>query len=362
MSRLASKLLLLLAFGSAHADSLMIGADYWNVNDAQVRYLPNYSLPDDTQWQPVSSFARGTIRRDIETDFSPLTLTFQGQYSTLIGGRVDRLDADIHLTDTLGVRVGVLPYRTAWCRQYSMSNPWIAEPDAFCRFHGLNEMAQGAFGAQVYKSSFVGGFWVDSMAGIYRPEVDGQDKGLGPYVKVGPNTSHKKFGASLNVMHMASGIQARASYLKTLQNQASDTGGYERQLDYDTIYLAVEGNATKKLTIRGSISAYIGDQNNPRNPFGWNGQSKTLEAIYKPLQGHTIALGYSVYENVTTYSKAPNFQRLEVPSYSIAWRKDWKSSYSVVQYTQTYDDATTRAGVLTSREGQAIGIRIGKNF
>ena len=351
--------------GQTHATTATatVGVDAWHVPEASARYLPNYSLPEGYTWQPISHWARGTLQHQIETDLGPVAITAQGQYNSLIGHRIDRLDAAMRVSDNAGVRVGVLPYKVSWCRTHDNANPWMAEPDAFCRFHGLSEMAQGAFGAQAFHSALVQGWLLDTMVGVYRPEVDAQDKGLGPYVKVGPNSSHKKMGASINALHLASGIQARAAWLNTLQNQKSDTGGYERRLDYDTLYAAIEGNVTPKLNMRGSVAAYVGDQTNPANRFSWDGRSTTIEAIYKPVSGHSVALGLSKYTNITTYSKAPNHQRLEVPSLTLAWRTDWADGvHTVVQATRTVDESTTRQGALTARSGNAVGVRLAKTF
>jgi hypothetical protein len=350
---------------SAQADtaSAIAGVDWWQVPDNQVRYLPNYSLPNGQEWQPFNTWAKGTVSREIDTDLGDITFTAQGQYSSLMGGRVDRLDVGMKIANGFGARVGVLPYKTSWCRTYDSNNPWIAEPDAFCKFHGLNELAQGAFGAQVYHSTYKKGWLIDSMAGIYRPEVDGQSDKLGPYVKVGENTLHKKFGASINALHLRSGVQIRMATLNTLQNQKSDKGSYERRLDYDTTYMAIEGNPIKRLTVRASVASYVGNQTNPALPYQWDGQSKTLEAIYRPKHGHSVAIGVSNYTNITTYAKPPNNQRLEVQSVSLAWRKDWgQGVHSVLQLTESSDNAKTRAGVATEREGRAIGLRVAKIF
>jgi hypothetical protein len=340
-----------------------VGVDAWHVPEASARYLPNYSLPEGHTWQPISHWARGTLQHQVETDLGPVVLTAQGQYNRLVGHRIDRLDAAMRVTDSAGVRVGVLPYKVSWCRTYDNTSPWLSEPDAFCRFHGLNEIAQSSFGAQTYHSALVQGWLLDTMVGVYRPEIDGQSKALGPYVAVGPTTLHKKVGASVNALHLASGIQARAAWLNTLQNQKSDAGSYERRLDYDTYYFAVEGNASPKLNLRGSLSAYIGHQNNPALPYEWDGRSTTIEAIYKPVSGHSVALGVSKYTNITTYSKAPNRQRLEVPSVSLAWRTDWADGiHTVVQATRTVDESTTRQGTTTNRSGNAVGVRLAKTF
>lgn len=337
--------------------TLQAGVDVWSVPGDQVRYLPNYSTPHD--WRAASPW----VRAQGQYQLGDITLSAAGRASAVEGGRIDRLDADVRLSESTGVRVGVLPYRLGWCRTYDPSSPWIAEPDAFCRFTGLNELATGAFGAQAYQSGRVGGWLVDGMVGVYRPKVDGQTDKLGPYVQVGPDVAHSKWGASVNALHLPTGIQTRAAWLRTHQAQDSTAGSYQRRIDYDTYYLAAEGSITPQLDLRASLSAYVGDQTNPANLYAWDGRSTTVELIYRPAAGHTLALGLSEYVNKTTYAKAPHDQSLRVPSTSLAWRFDLPGgAYAVLQATHSADHATTRQGVTTQRAGDAVGVRVAKTF
>lgn len=348
----------------AHADVTatgVIGVDAWSVPNGQVRYLPNYSTPKE--WQPVGAWARGSIKHEQDTDWGVLKLTAQARASQVEGNRVDRLDADLRVLDDAGLRLGVLPFRLSWCRTYDTRSPWLSEPDAFCRFSGLNEISEGAFGGQAYGAFTASGWLVEGMAGVYRPRVDGQNDKLGPFKAVGPTVAHKAYGASANALHLATGIQARIGWLKTLQSQDSATGGYQRRLDYDSLYVAAEGNVSKSLDLRASIAQYVGDQTNPANLFGWVGRSYTAEAIYKPVPGHSFALGISEYVNRTTYAKPPNGQIVRVPTASIAWRFDLPDQwYGVAQISRSEDTATTRQGVTTAATGTAFGVRLARSF
>ena len=374
MSRPVSKLTLaaivwtlfaLLCIASTTANAITatgtVGVDAWATPDQQVRYLPNYATP--TAWRSVGAWARGTVQHEEVTDMGLLTLTAQARASQVEGTRVDRLDADLRFMPGAGVRVGVLPYRLSWCRTYDNRSPWLSEPDAFCRYSGLNEVAQGAFGAQAYASTLAGNWVVDGMAGVYRPRVDGQAKTLGPYKSVGPTVSHDAHGLSVNALHLPTGIQARAAWLHTQQAQDSSSGSYQRRLDYDTLYAAVEGNLTRQLDLRASVSQYSGDQLNQANLYGWVGRSTTLEAIYRPAPGHSVALGVSEYVNRTTYAKPPNGQVVRVPTQSLAWRFDLPDQwYGVAQISHSQDNATTRQGVTTQATGTAYGLRVAKSF
>lgn len=335
-----------------------VGTDYWQVPAEPARYLPNYSTPHP--WRSVNPWVRGQLQHQTDTDAGPLTLTISGKTDPVNRGRIDRLDADLRLGPG-GVRAGILPYRISWCR--ADGGPWIEEPDAFCRFGGLNEVSEGAVGVQAYRSTLVGGWLIDGMAGRYWPLIDGQNKKLGPYVSVGPTVKHEAFGASLNAIHLGTGIETRVGWLRTAQDQDSDSGSYQRQMRYDSYYIGLQGNLSRSLDLRASLGGYVGDQINPALNYSWDGRSKTLELIYKPDSTQSLAAGLSRYTNVTTYLTPPNGQRLQVDSLSLAWRADWPHGISTtVQATRSTDDSTTRRGVQTQRAGTAYGLRLAKTF
>lgn len=338
--------------------SISAGVDMWRTPSEPARYLPNYAVQD--RWQAAAPWVRAQVQHSVGTDFGVLTLTATGKTDPVNKGRIDRLDADLRLGHG-GVRAGILPYRISWCR--ADGGPWMAEPDAFCRFAGLKEISEGAAGVQAYRSSIAGGFLIDGMAGFYRPLIDGQNDKLGPFVSVGPTVRHQAHGASVNAVHLRTGIEVRAGWLRTEQDQDSSTGSYQRRLRYDSYYLGLQGNVTKQLDVRASVSGYVGDQVNPTLFYGWDGRSDTLEVIYKPDSTQSLAAGLSRYANVTTYAAPPNGQRLKVDSLSVAWRKDWGGGISTTaQASRGLDSATTRRGVQTVRGDAAYGLRLARSF
>lgn len=356
-----SVMMLVASCTPAHAQVKLVaeaGADYWHAPTEPARYLPNYATPNP--WKSVTPWARAQVQHQTDTDIGLLTLTASGKTDPVFRGRVDRLDADLRL-GMGGTRLGILPYRLSWCRPDG--GPWMAEPDAFCRFAGLKEISEGAFGAQAYRSGLFAGMLIDIMAGVYRPMVDGQNEKLGPYVAVGPTVKHHAHGASINAVHLATGIEARAGWLRTEQDQDSTAGSYQRRLRYNSYYFGLQGNINQHLDLRASLSGYMGNQINPAQLYAWDGRSHTLELIYKPGGAQSIAAGLSRYSNVTTYAIAPNGQNLQVDSLSLAWRKDWPHGLSTtVQASRSLDDGTTRRGVLTERQGSAYGLRVSKVF
>jgi len=347
--------------GAASAETtLTTGVDVWDTSSPNARYMPNYSTPNE--YKTANKFAKA----EVSTDVNGIRLTGSGRYSDNEGGRIDRLDADIRIDGTFGVRLGILPYRVSWCRHYERDSVWIREPDPFCSFYGLAEMSEGSFGVQGYASTLKNGFMIDTMIGVYNPQVDNQDKKLGPYVSVGPTVSHKKAGFSANAIHLASGVQSRFSLLRTEQVQNDATGSksaYQRDLTYDTIFYGIEGNITDDISLRYTSSNYIGSQNNPRNLYDWNGKSDTVELTYKKTARDSFSYGYNVYENITKYAASTNIQNLQVKGHNLSWRHDFDDGlFTVIQYSTTTDDYTTIKLVNTYREGRSIGFRLAKTW
>lgn len=347
--------------GTATAETtLTTGVDIWDTTNPSARYMPNYATPNEY------SQANRFVKVEASTDVNGIRFTGAARVSDNEGGRIDRLDADIRFNGTYGMRFGILPYRVSWCRHYERDSVWIREPDPFCSFHGLAEMSEGSFGVQGYASTLKNGFMVDTMLGIYRPEMDNQDKKLGPYIQVGPNVSHKKAGFSANAIHLATGIQGRFSLLRTEQIQNDATGSrsaYQRQLTYDTIFYGIEGNITPDISLRYTSSNYIGRQNNLRNLYDWNGKSDTVEVTYKKNERDSFSYGYNVYENITEYAGVKNIQKLHVKGHSVSWRHDFDDGlFTVIQYSTTTDDYTTIKPVNTYKEGHSLGFRLAKTW
>ena len=357
--------LLICSQGYALDGSFSVGADHWSVSDGPApRYRPDYSTPNP--WKPTSGFLLGKATHQLDLG-RPVTLSVAGQYSEINGGRLDRADLDVLLSYNQGVRVGQLPYRISWSRRYSRDNPWIAEPDAFLHYFGLNEISQGSPGVQIYTTSYVNNWVVDSLVGNYAPMIAGPDSKLGPYVSVGPNIYHRKHGASVNGVNLATGTQLRASWLYSAQDQLDHSGDahpYTRQLRWNTYFLGAETNVTRALALRVTYAGYIGNQINTTNATSFDGRSLTLEGVYTLSPGHYIALGQTLYTNKTLYVNHPGkVQFLKVPAWTLSYRKDFSNGwYGVVEYMYSDDSYERITGAKTLRQGSATGIRLAKSF
>jgi hypothetical protein len=357
------KFLLVLLFAApvlATTPAISVGVDHWQTPDVGHRYSPNYSPTND--WRPTAAWVRGQAEFTLGNG---LTASLAAQHHAVDGSRIDRAELDWRATSDTGARIGVLPYRLAWCRTYDRTSVWIKEPDAFCRFPGLSEITQGGFGVQAYKSVTLGGWMVDSMAGVYKPTVDGQDKKLAIYVPVGPTVRHDKIGASVNAIHLQTGTQIRAAWLRSWLDQDDARAvrrPYQRQLRYDTAFVGIEGDPWPGITARLTAAAYIGDQVHAANAYAFNARSVTAELSHR-RGAHEFATGLSHYQNTTRYAGSPRAQTLDVPSLSLAWRYQIdRHLFVVTQATRGMDDAMTASGVATARAGSSYGVRLGANF
>ncbi len=335
--------------------SISAGVDTWTTAATPARYQPDYATANT--WRSVNPWIKfsGTLA------LGDMRVNAAFRHNPVDGTRVDRLDADIQLTQSTGVRLGpVLPYRVSTCPTYDGTSPWISSPNVFCRFIGLAEVSTGGAGAQIYASATHGGWLTDVMAGAYKPSWDGQDKKLAIYVPVGPNTRHDKIGASLNALHVNSGTQIRASWLRTWQDQASDSGGYLRMLRYDTLFAGIEKRLGHAVEAKASVSAYLGDQVNPAYPYNFAAISTAAELSWPPAYAHTLSVGANHYQNTTRFTAST--QLLRVPSIQAAYRYDMTGSrYLIIQALKTQDIYTRQTGT-TDRSGTSLGIRLAQNF
>lgn len=340
---------------------ISVGIDHWQTPDTAYRYSPNYSTSN--AFKPTAMWVRGSADYSVG---GGVVLRVAGQRHEVDGASVDRAEFDYRLTGSSGVRAGILPYRLAWCRTYDPTNVWIREPDAFCSFPGLAEITRGGTGVQGYHSATAGGWLVDGMVGAYRPKIDDQDKSLAIYVSVGPNVRHDKVGASVNAVHLESGVQVRAAVLRTWLDQDDARvvkTPFQRQMVYDTVFVGIEGEVAPAVTARLTAAAYIGDQLNPANAFNFNARSVTAELQYAPSQDHRFAAGLTHYKNVTRYVGRAAPQTLSVPGLSLGYR--WsvdRRSYVAMQAQRGLDESVTTAGVVTARSGSSYGVRYGVNF
>lgn len=336
---------------------LVTGVDVWGVNAPKVRYLPNYST--EHKWDNLGGWAR--VKGDIRGEGS--SVSGEVKFSEANGARLMRLEVAA-IGSNFSLRAGVLPYRMSWCSEERFSQ-WVSEPDPFCRFAGLAEISTSGTGLQVVHDKQIGKWLIDSQFGVFKPSIDGQDEKLAIYVPVGPNTRHDKVGTSVSVANLKTATVWRASWLRSWQDQKSDDPkSYDRFLRYDTIFAGVDAGIAPGVEMKTTVSAYVGNQTNLRNPYKFRAISATSELNWHPAVGHVVSVAFGRYANRTVYAKDPNHhQWVAVPSVSLAYRRDFTTdAFMIVQATRSNDKTITSEGVVTEKWGSAFGVRFGRRF
>lgn len=333
-----------------------IGVSHWSYSNAQEavpRYMPNYSY--DSNVQNIY-----TINYGITQSFNRVNLAVELNADSLGEARVGRAELAYQFSK-VGASIGILPFRVSQCRKFDSNNIWIAEPDNFCRFNGLNEISSSAAGIQLWNSSYVNGYTVDYQIGYYKPTIDNQDKKLNVYLPIGENVLHNKYGFSVR----ASGDTSQFSFgfLRSHQEQESLTT-YARRLHYDTYYLGIE-KSISDFTFRATAAAYLGE--NVQVDMTYRAVSRTAELSYKIGNKITTGCFLAKYTNETLYVRGPETrfsgsQYLSVPSYGCTVRLDLDRHYLIVQALHTNDDFRSVNNVYTNRSGDAIGIKLGMDL
>jgi hypothetical protein len=355
----------LISFSSfSFEQSGIVNFDSWYYNtDKQVRYLPNYSTPDEG-YKNSNTFTSVYYKANHSID--KLTMTLAAFHTSEGNNKVTRADISYRPLNGMSLNIGILPYRVSQCRYFESDNIWISEPDNFCKFHGLNEISEGSAGIQLGYSSYIKGYVVDSLIGYYDAEIDGQSKKLSIYVPVGHNKYNRKKGFSVRAT--GENNQISFGYLATSQFQYDESGvkyPFDRVFEYDTYYLGYEHDISK-LTLRATISAYIGEGISKVRPTKFYAISNTAELQYHLTHKLSINAFYAKYTSTTVYYPDDYLIRKEqvllVPSNGVSMRYDFDRSFIILQLYNTKSDSTLASGKNTTDSARAIGIRYGVKF
>ncbi len=350
--------LLCLFVNSALAETnITIGTDFIDTGSEQVRYLSNYS-PERT-WGAEQAWA------NISTSYAldQYTATLKGSVGTNKNTYISEASVTYNYDYTSGFSVGIRPFKQSWCRSYELTNVWITEPDVFCKFKGLSEMSESSFGVQYYKNTKFNNWAIDTQVGVYDLKVDNQSKKLGPYLEVGPTTSSKKVGIGIDAINVLDGSSYRASIMKSNLQQVSYNNKYHRALLYDSYFVGGEWPIIKNLSMRYTLSGYVGKQTDPSSLYEFNTQSKTTEITYAIGDNNKLSYGGSSYSNQTHYTYDGAKQNVSVKHQTVSLRTEWGNNwFSVVQYGVSADSSVTKSGKNAYKEGEEFAIRIGKHF
>ena len=154
-----------------------VGLDYWQLKPSVSKdSAPGYSeentnllLPNAaTTWnyKDLSAYANLMGTKQITNSIS---VSLKARANQTVGMRIDEASVQYNLSPTFGARVGIVNYKTSWCRPYEPDNGWIREIEAICVTPQFLDVTGGAPGAQLFANNTWGDYLVQSQVGIYRP-------------------------------------------------------------------------------------------------------------------------------------------------------------------------------------------------
>lgn len=373
-----------------------IGVDAWKLG-ASVDKDPfpgfneansNLLLPNSyTTWsyRSVSPYGRlaGTKRISNQLSFSLKARADQSQ-----GIKINEASVEKEVSPYLAFRLGVVDYKTSWCRTYEADNGWIQDIEAFCVTPQFRDVSGGSPGVQMVTNTQWHDYQIQTLAGLYNPLLlNYAPKEFGNVVP-SPQysvTSNKKIGFNVNILDLNTSIEARISFLQARQEayspEANLLGSFKQV--YDLWYVGLN-IPTPNPNLSFRITHVMQDQHGTcrssvarlASSCNLNSESQkyssSAQASYKSGSKNLFSFGFSE-SSIKSQSDffTPDLQvftHLEDQFYfklqqaSAAWRHDWEDGFfTVLQYIK----AKQNSGQLNIRnpsDGYAIGLRLGYQY
>lgn len=340
------------------------------------------------------------VRFDSEALFSQqLSGRFKFRGSQSSDWRIDELNLNWQASPTLGATIGVVDYKTSWCRAYDVDSPWVRENDPFCTVRTTEQATGAAPGAQLHTNWTAGAWMWQALIGTYNPllldydeeEFNNQILDNDSFVD-----RNRKQGVSVNAVHLHTGAEFRLSYLKTEQlgkyQPGSNVPFYDKPQNVDVIYagisLPIHPRVQFRLThLNSELTSRYLPNDFPQNiwiyDFDYDRKSTTAEVFWKFSDLDTLALGFSEYATSektqitwrpdTRFDFRLNTSEFKNESWSLSWRRDWSGTfYTAVQWTksESVDKDSALTNFIPARfnnrrleaDGHAIGVRLGVRF
>ena len=381
--------------------SYAVGMDFWslspsakeNTKTSFVEENSNLLLPnsyDTWKYKNASPFLRINGNQNLSRDLSFHVKTRADQ---TMGVRVDEFNLQWEISPQLGLRAGVVEYKTSWCQTYETDSAWMRETDSMCATKQFQDVTGGAPGLQIYTNIPSNDYVIQTSFGIYDPlllKYAPTEYGNSiPTAKEFQVTSNKKWGVNFNAVNIENGTEFRASYLHANQSGMAPDSSIQgnSQQNYDLIYLGanflITANTRLKFTA-SQRSQFMETHSAWDDGFNYNEKlkitTKTLEMTHQYDSQNTWAASFSkIY--VTLFDA--NFFGLDgsyqgtldtaiiVPTnlYGLTWRHNFSQGFfSVLQYTHsqagtwTSTNASELSQAYFPSYGHAIGARLGYQY
>lgn len=374
--------------------SYQLSTDAWYLNASAnrddvpgfVEQSTNLFLPNSkTKWGFKNTSPSGWVigKQNLMQDTE---LSLKAQVGQTLGMRIDEAQILKNISPSFGLRAGVVDYKTSWCRTYESDNAWMREIEAICNTPQFRDVTGGAPGVQLFMHKMVNDYLVQGQIGYYDPLLFGYaTKEFGnllpsPRFEV---KSNKKYGFNVNALDTYTGVEARLSFIHTVQSgylpEADLRGQFKQKsnLVYAGLNMPLTENLRSRITHTRQIQkaachsevAHIGSSCNLN--LNQEKTSTSIELTYLWDAKNTISTGFSklqmnTYQQVFTpsadiYAEASPTQ-IASQQTAAAWRHEWDANvFTVVQYISSQQKTFSAMQPFPSH-GYAVGFRLGYQF
>lgn len=302
-----------------------------------------------------------------------------------IGWRIDEAQVTTNISPSLGLRYGIVDYKTSWCRHYESDNNWMREIETLCVTPQFRDVTGGSPGAQVFINLQKGNYALQSQIGIYRPLLLGYaHREFGNLV---PSEnyrvlSNQKIGLNFNLIDLNTALEMRISYIKGNQKaylpETYLLGDFQQTSDM--VYFGVSMPITTKITGRlthlqqkqlASCRSEVAKFATACNlNLTFDKSASSMEFSYRLDSNNTFSLGlnrtsFDINQDLFT----PNYDAFAsdltyfvTRQTSVAWRHDWsKGVFSVLQFIHA-KHLGGEAEVSAKSHGTALGARLAYQY
>lgn len=374
---------------------VMVGVDAWSLHPSvEQDTFPDLGVRDNT-WLMLPNagtehrFKAGSpwLRWQAEADGDAhLSASLKFRADQNVGAVFDELALTWQPTLALGARVGVLDFKTTWCRTYDVDSPWMREPDSFCTYTDIKDGVAGAPGVQMVSQHRFDQHVLSAVLGVYDPMLLGYEQDefsnffTSPTMRV---THNQKAGLSLSWLNAANANEIRLSWLHSDQWARDPVVAGPVDQSADLFYAGVTQHWGPRHQVRYVFTRFFADRrftllaNAQRGPIEVlsipeRRDSHALEWLYRWDERDQLALGTSAFGMRAsdtfrvlgqTVERDPFF-RLNHWGLYAGWRReitqDMFVTAQIMQVKQSHQYFDGRP--FSRSEGHAWGLRWGYRY
>jgi hypothetical protein len=373
--------------------SYQLGVDAWDLKPSTTKDTYPGFIAESTNLLLPNAHTKRTYS-DVSTfgwliGEKPLTdntfASLKARADQTIGWRIDEAQVTTNISPSLGVRYGVVDYKTSWCRHYESDNYWMREIETICSTPEFRDVTGGSPGAQIFVNAQKGNYALQSQVGIYRPLLLGYAHREFGNLTPSPNyrvLANQKVGINFNLIDLTTALEVRVSYMKGYQKvylPESDLLGNFQQTS-DMVYFGVSMPITTKITgrithmqqkQRASCRSEVAKFDTACNlNLTFDKSASSMELSYRADSLDTFSLGVnqtSFDENQNLFTQpydtyASYFFYFKTKQTSVAWRHDWsKGVFSVLQFIHAKHLGSDEELSVKSH-GTALGARVAYQY